>query len=85
MENDGDVIKLARVLSVSDIKMFNDLFSKIFNYIKKNEKVSAMECDSMFIENNEILMREHEEKQYTRIKNIIQNVILKILIYCIRK
>lgn len=68
LENDGDVIKLARVLSVSDIKMFNDLFSKIFNYIKKNEKVSAMECDSMFIENNEILMREHEEKQYTRIK-----------------
>lgn len=42
LENDGDVIKLARVLSVSDIKMFNDLFSKIFNYIKKNEKVSAM-------------------------------------------
>lgn len=68
LENDGDVIKLARILSVSDIKMFNDLFSKIFNYIKKNEKVSAMECDSMFIENNEILMREHEEKQYTRIK-----------------
>lgn len=39
LENDGDVIKLARILSVSDIKMFNDLFSKIFNYIKKMKSI----------------------------------------------
>lgn len=38
------------------------------NLHTKMDLTSAMECDSMFIENNEILMREHEEKQYTRIK-----------------
>ena len=62
------LLNLSPIISSNSSRSHSYIFSKIFNYIKKNEKVSAMECDSMFIENNEILMREHEEKQYTRIK-----------------
>lgn len=64
---DKDIIKLIRVLSVSDYKIFNDLFLVIFNYMKTNENVELLECDSMFIKNREIYNLEHEEWQYTRI------------------
>lgn len=61
----GDIIRLARILSVSSISIFNNLFFEIISYI--NENVEAVECDSMFVIDNEIFEYEHEEKQYTRI------------------
>lgn len=52
LENGGDIIKLARVLGVSDLEIFNDNFSALFNFIKTNDNVEAVECDNMFINEN---------------------------------
>lgn len=57
------------MLGVSDCNIFNENFSFFFNNIKKNENVTSVEIDSMFINENKIYMSsvEKEEIQYTRI------------------
>lgn len=67
LEGCDEVCKLARILSVSNRYIFNDAFMNVFGYIKQIEDIEALECDSMFIDNDSIYELPHEEKQFTRI------------------